>query len=60
MFSQGAIQPVPETMQSTVLIYLDLSLKNSTRQPVSEETTVADMLKALKQKMEASIQNKDL
>jgi|LauGreDrversion4_2_1035121.scaffolds.fasta_scaffold76811_1 hypothetical protein len=48
MFSQGAIQPVPETMQSTVLIYLDLSLKNSTRQPVSEETTVADMLKALK------------
>ena len=32
----------------TVQIYLDVNLKNSTRQPVTEDKTVADVLKSLK------------
>jgi predicted methyltransferase len=32
----------------TVQIYLDLNLKNSTRQPVTDDKTVADILKSLK------------
>lgn len=32
----------------TVQIYLDLNFKNSTRQPVSDDKTVGDILKSLK------------
>ena len=32
----------------TVQIYLDINLKNSTRQPVTDDKTVAEVLKSLK------------
>ena len=39
----GGPQGVP-----TVQIYLDLTFKNSTRQPVTDDSTVGDVLKSLK------------
>lgn len=35
--------------QPMIPIYIDIAMRNSTKQPVTEDTTVADMLKSLKQ-----------
>ena len=46
--SPGNFGP-PQIFQPTIQIYVDLTLKNSTKQPVNEETTVGEIIKSLKQ-----------